>query len=119
MPELRNFLDLMREYLSLACNQSYWRYRILTGLAILRFKSIPVANQEVQVMPTYTLIANVSRKHINKLEGMARKANWDWIHPKNKVGWPGVEVRHIPTETGANRDILQARVSDLIEYALV
>ena len=30
-----------------------------------------------------------------------------------------MELRYIPTETEADRDILQARVSDLIEYALV
>lgn len=119
VPELRNFLELMKEYLSLACNQSYWRYRILTGLAILRFQLIPVANRENQVMPTYTLIANISKKQIKKLDRMARKASWDWIHPKNRVGWPGVELRYIPTETRADRDILQARVADLIEYALV
>lgn len=117
--ELRGFLDLMKEYQSLACNQSYWRYRILTGLSILRFQLISESNQEVRFMPTYTLIANVSSKQINKLDRMARKASWDWIHPKDKVGWPGVELRYIPTETEADRDILQARVSDLIEYALV
>lgn len=119
VPELRNFLDLMKEYLSLACNQSYWRYRILTGLAALRFQLIPAAGREVQVMPTYTLIANVSRKHIKNLEGMERKASWDWIHPKNTVGWPGVQLRYISTETEADRDILQAKVSEMIESALV
>ena len=75
VPELRNFLDLMKEYLSLACNQAYWRYP--------SDSSVPTGTRSKPRSPCHAHL----HAHCQYLE----KANQE-IRPDGKKGELGLDT---------------------------
>jgi len=115
--ELRNQLGTLLDYLSIASGQQFWRFGVLAALGLLRLEVNQTPDQEPRVTPTFTCLVNVSRNlFIAQAQGkLVQRARHDWIHPTNLENWPGVESSLIPTATERDRDILQRRVSRMIE----
>jgi len=115
--ELANQLGTLLDFLSIASNQQFWQFGILAAMGLLRLEVNQTADQEPRVTPTFTCLVNVSQNMLNaQAQGrLVQRARHDWIQPMNLENWPGVESCLIPTATRRDRDILQRKVSRMIE----
>jgi len=115
--ELRNQLEALLDCLSTGSNQQFWQFGILTALRLLRLEVNQTIDHEPQVTPTFTCLANVSRNLFNsQTQGrLVQRVQHDWIQPTNLENWPGVKSCLIPTATRRDRDILERKISRMIE----
>jgi len=118
--ELGNQLGTLIEQLSIASDQPFWRYNIKTALRLLTLEADQPEGQKARVTPTFTCLANVSRNLFNAQaeERLVQQVRRDWIQPANPENWPGVESCTVPTTRKRDRDILQRKVSRMIETGL-
>ncbi|OHY79473.1 hypothetical protein BCA33_16120 [Marinobacter sp. AC-23] len=89
-------------------------------LGILRLEVNQTTGQEAHVTPTFTCLVNLTPNLFNaQTQGkLVQRVRHDWIKPTNLGNWPGVHSCLIPTATKRDRDILQRKVSRIIETCL-
>jgi hypothetical protein len=104
----------------MATNQQFWRLGILFALGLLSLKINQTKHQAPLVTPKFTCLVNVSQNLFNaQTHGrLVQRVRHDWIRPTALEKWPGVESCLIPTATRRDRDILQRKVSTMIEAGL-
>lgn len=115
--DLQNLLETLIEYLYLARDQPFWRYNVRTTLRLLKVEIHQGADRKLQITPTFTCLMSVSRDLLNaQIQGrLIQRVQRDWVQPANPDGWPGTRSFIIPTATTRERDILQNKVSRMIE----
>ncbi|AOY89934.1 hypothetical protein BKP64_18165 [Marinobacter salinus] len=114
---LRNQLETLIAYLYLARDQPFWRYTVRTALRLLKVEISRTTDRKLQITPTFTCLVSVSRDLLNaQRQGrLIQRVQRDWIQPENPDSWPGTRSFIIPTATARERDILQNKVSEMIE----
>jgi len=118
--ELANQLGVLLDYLSMATSQQFWRLGILSALGLLSLEINQTKQQTPLVTPKFTCLVNVSQNLFNAQthRRLIQRVQHDWIRPTTPEKWPGVESCLIPTATRRDRDILQLKVSRMIETGL-
>jgi hypothetical protein len=104
----------------MATSQQFWRLGILSALGLLSLEINQTKQQTPLVTPKFTCLVNVSQNLFNAQthRRLIQRVQHDWIRPTTPEKWPGVESCLIPTATRRDRDILQLKVSRMIETGL-
>jgi hypothetical protein len=110
-------LRTLIEHLSIARGQPFWRHNVKTALRLLKVEINQGVDRELQITPTFTCLVSVSRDLLNaQSQGrLIQRVQRDWVQPADPDSWPGVHSFMIPTATIRERDILQNKVSRMIE----
>jgi hypothetical protein len=115
--DFHNQLATLIEHLSIAHGQTFWRYNVKTAVRLLKVEINQGRDRELQITPTFTCLVNVSRDLLNaQVQGrLIQRVQRDWVQPANPDSWPGPHSFIIPTATVRERDLLQNKVSRMIE----
>ena len=115
--DFQNQLGTLIEHLSIARGQPFWRYNVKTALRLLKVEINQTTDRGLQITPTFTCLVRVSRDLLNaQFQGrLIQRVQRDWIQPTDPNSWPGTHSFIIPTATARERDILQNKVSEMIE----